>query len=327
MGKIKAAKEPTDNKGSPAPTPEKVELAKTEPLTEAPLDTRQSISIGSMGVELNTLDKVWRMADGIIKGGFAPKGMTKIESVMVAIQYGMEVGLSPMAAVSNIAVINGRPSLWGDALPGLVEASGLMEWKTQKLEGEGEQTVAIYTSKRVGNPDPIVTRFSVDDAKRAKLWMNKDKDPWIKYPFRMLMNRARAFNLRDNFPDVLKGLTGSHEAQDIPITATTDDQPRGIAGLEKTIEAQSSTAPPNAPIAPSDTEAGLEPPAQPEAADAPDSVAPVEREYNSAQFAHLWSRAESIGWSKDELARALAENEWELVDSRIQEMIDQKEGI
>ena len=42
---------------------------------------------------------------------------------MLAVQLGSEVGLRPMQALQNIAVINGRPAVWGDALPGLCKAS------------------------------------------------------------------------------------------------------------------------------------------------------------------------------------------------------------
>ena len=45
------------------------------------------------------------------------------EDIMLAVQLGSEVGLRPMQALQNIAVINGRPAVWGDALPGLCKAS------------------------------------------------------------------------------------------------------------------------------------------------------------------------------------------------------------
>ena len=37
-------------------------------------------------------------------------------NILVAIQWGYEIGLAPMQALQNIAVINGRPSLWGDSM-------------------------------------------------------------------------------------------------------------------------------------------------------------------------------------------------------------------
>ena len=45
----------------------------------------------------------------------------KPNNILVAVQWGFEIGLAPMQALQNIAVINGRPSLWGDSLLALVK--------------------------------------------------------------------------------------------------------------------------------------------------------------------------------------------------------------
>lgn len=157
------------------------------------------------------LDSAYRLAKAVCLSGLAPKGLEKPEAVMIAIMHGMEVGLTPMMALQKIAVINGRPTIWGDGALGLVRGSGLCEYVTEKIEGIGDKRVAICTAKRKGEPDPIVRRFSVDDAKRASLW---DKGgPWKQYPERMLAMRARAFALRDGFADVLGGLYLTEELQ------------------------------------------------------------------------------------------------------------------
>jgi hypothetical protein len=64
------------------------------------------------------------------------------------------------------------------------------------------------------NRTEVISKYSVEDAKRAGLW-NK-QGPWTQYPKRMLQMRARGFALRDAFPDVLKGLITVEEAQDYP---------------------------------------------------------------------------------------------------------------
>src|SRR6266478_3926901 len=52
----------------------------------------------------------------------APKDFKgKPANVLIAMQMGAEVGLAPMQSLQNIAVINGRPSLWGDAALGVVQ--------------------------------------------------------------------------------------------------------------------------------------------------------------------------------------------------------------
>jgi len=157
---------------------------------------------------------LWRMAQIMAASGFMPKGMERVESVFVAVQFGLEVGLSPMQAVQNIAPINGRPAIWGDAMLGLVRASGYMESIKEDVIGSGDAQEAVCQVWRKGEDNPVTHRFSVADAKRANLWGKSG--PWQQYPRRMLQMRARGFCLRDAFPDVLKGLYSREELEGVP---------------------------------------------------------------------------------------------------------------
>jgi len=144
---------------------------------------------------------------------FAPKDFRgKPASCVLAVQHGAEIGLGPMQSIQSIAVINGRPTIWGDAAMALVMASPVCEYVRERIEGDGDQAVAICEAKRRGYPAATVSQFRVADAKRAGLWGKGG--PWTQYPLRMLQLRARGFALRDAFPDVLRGLVTAEEAQD-----------------------------------------------------------------------------------------------------------------
>lgn len=152
----------------------------------------------------------------------------KPQDIMVCVQWGYEIGLAPMQALQNIAVINGKPSVYGDAAMALVQASPVCEDVEEYFEGEGTPNpIAVCVAKRKGRK-PVVAKFSVEDAKRAGLWGKQG--PWQAYPKRMMQMRARGFALRDAFPDVLKGLITAEEAQDYPDEAkpkqTKDITPR-----------------------------------------------------------------------------------------------------
>lgn len=159
-------------------------------------------------------DGAWRIALAVCKAGMAPKGLETPEKAMVAIMHGMEVGMTPMASLQSIAVVNGRPTIWGDGAIGLVRGSGKLEWIKEKLTGDGENMAASCEVKRKGEADPTRATFSVADAKKANLWGKQG--PWQQYPKRMLAMRARAFALRDAFADVLRGLGIAEEVQDTP---------------------------------------------------------------------------------------------------------------
>jgi hypothetical protein len=152
----------------------------------------------------------------------------------------MEMGLAPMQALQNIAVINGKPSVYGDALMALVQASPVCEDIEEFFEHEGTPNpVAVCVAKRKGRK-PVTARFSVEDAKRAGLWAKQG--PWTAYPKRMMQMRARGFALRDAFPDVLKGMITAEEAQDYQ----EETKPRQVANLAKPANPLDMIAPPPA---------------------------------------------------------------------------------
>lgn len=157
-------------------------------------------------------DGAWRIANAVAKAGMAPKGLDTPEKAMVAILHGMEVGMTPMAALQSIAVVNGRPTIWGDGAIGLVRSSGKLEWIKETITGADDSMVATCEVKRKGDPDPVKATFSVADAKKAGLWGKQG--PWQQYPKRMLAMRARAFVLRDTFADILRGLGIAEEVSD-----------------------------------------------------------------------------------------------------------------
>ena len=167
-----------------------------------------------------TLAEARELSRLIAESEFAPKDYRgKPDSVLIAVQMGADVGLSPMQALQNIAVINGRPSIWGDAALALVLNAGVLARFVETVEGTpgSDEFAAVCTARRNGWPDDTVRRFSIGDAKRANLWQ-KDKTPWVTYPNRMLQMRARGFTLRDCAPDVLMGLILAEEAMDLPVS-------------------------------------------------------------------------------------------------------------
>jgi hypothetical protein len=169
------------------------------------------------GLALASFDDAFRFSKMVAASDFAPKDFRgKPESCLLAIQHGSEIGLSPMQSLQNIACINGRPAIWGDAALAVAMASPVCESVTESIDGDGDNMVATCTAKRRGYEKPTVVRFSVADAKKASLWGKTG--PWTQYPRRMLQLRARGFALRDAFPDVLKGLVTAEEAQDYPTT-------------------------------------------------------------------------------------------------------------
>lgn len=172
------------------------------------------------------IEQVWRLATMIHKADMAPKDFKTAEKIAVAILHGAEIGLPPMMALQRIAVINGRPSVWGEAVPGIALATGLVEDWAERIDGEGDLMVATCRVKRKGVKTYAEKQFSVADAKQAGLWGKAG--PWTQYPKRMLQMRARVA-FRDLFADALGGLyiaeelIGVDEPKDITPTKSAPE--------------------------------------------------------------------------------------------------------
>ena len=218
--------------------------------TELTTVVKNPIEIGSHGLALRSLDDGWRFAQMVARSGFAPKGMQTPDAILVAVQMGMEVGMPPMTALQNTAVINGRPAIYGDAALALVRGSGLCEAYEQEIAGEGDGRYAVVKVKRKGDPKAIAARFSVADAKRAGLWGKPG--PWAQYPDRMLLFRARGFALRDGFGDVLKGLRTVEEERDVPaesavaVAVAAEEAKPAMPTADKALEIEADTEAPEA---------------------------------------------------------------------------------
>lgn len=169
------------------------------------------------------LSGLYELSRLISASALAPKGLETPESICVVMAKGLEIGLSPLTALQNIALINGRPGIFGDAALALVRSSKLCEYVFEKECGEhGTDSFGFACCvKRVGDPEEITRTFRVGDAKQAKLWGKSG--PWTFYPSRMLQMRARGFALRDVFPDILSGIKTVEELQDYP-----EDEPRSV---------------------------------------------------------------------------------------------------
>jgi hypothetical protein len=196
-------------------------------IEEAPPVAKPSLEVGGrlLGIVPRNIDEIFRLASAIAKSGMAPKDMNTPEKLTVAIMTGLELGLPPMFAINKIAVINGRPTLWGDAIPGLLLSRGCKIDET--IAGAGETLAATCIVTRP-NGASITRTFAVKDAKKAGLWGKAG--PWTQYPERMLAMRARAFAARDGAADILGGLYLREEIDDTPAEPVDITPPVKVKG-------------------------------------------------------------------------------------------------
>lgn len=244
------------------------------------------------GVQLTSLSELSVFAQAAEQSGLAPKGMNA-QAIMLAVELGAELGIPPMAAIQNIAVINGRPTIWGDMLLAICQSHPEFDFDSfdELIKGEGDLMVATCTAKRRNSKKLVTKTFSVADAKQANLWGKAG--PWQQYPKRMLQMRARAFCLRDTYPDAIKGVYSREEVEEFEpmhVTATVRaerlaDQ-HGVKPVEKPAAVTATTQPAQqvpvqtdakrGPGRPRKTEPEIPPVQQTEYPPAPEVAAPID---------------------------------------------------
>lgn len=181
--------------------------------TQRPRSTAMAVASASI-VNLHDFDQVWRFAKMIADTEMVPQHFQKKpHAIIVAIQWGLEIGVPPMQALQNIAVINGRPSIWGDLGKAIVQAHPELAGYSEKYDPDLK--VAFVTIKRRrsnGAEIEITGDFSWQDAIDAKL---TTKNTYQQYARDMLMWRAFWRAARATFGDALRGLGGAEESRDL----------------------------------------------------------------------------------------------------------------
>lgn len=163
-----------------------------------------------------TFNEKYQMSQVLAKSGLIPAGLNTPEKVCVALEWGHELQLSPMVAVNNIAVINGKPTLSADIMAAVVKHSpefGGIKW----IQQDDKVAECIITRKTANYTEETHSRFTFDDAVQAGL---TNREVWKKYTKRMLKHRCLSYGLRDAFPDILAGLYSPEEMESVVKTDT-----------------------------------------------------------------------------------------------------------
>jgi hypothetical protein len=170
------------------------------------LDIRETSTVEMQPVEPTALmlwamdaAEAYKVACSLVKTSFVPLSLKgKPEEAAAAILTGQEVGLSPMAALRSIDVIQGTPAMRAHTLRGLVQSQGHEVWVE-----DASPSRAVVCGRRKGQQQVQRSEWDLERAKGLGLLA---KDAWKKQPQAMLTARATAELCRLVASDVLLGL-------------------------------------------------------------------------------------------------------------------------
>lgn len=155
----------------------------------------------SLAIVPKTMPEMQSLAEVLAKSTLIPEALrNKAPDIIVQLLAGAELGLSPMAAIRGVHVIQGKAILSADTMVALCLGSGLCEYF--QVEAETETSVT-YVCKRKGAPQPQRYTWSDEDTKAAGL---NTKDTWRLFKKQMRRARCKSILARDSFPDLLAGV-------------------------------------------------------------------------------------------------------------------------
>ena len=146
---------------------------------------------------------------------FRPKGVDTAEEAMVIMLTGWEVGLSPMASLQEIYVVNGRPALQGRAMLALLDSRpdlGYYEWGDCNAQSA---TIILHKRTPQGTWIERPWTFTRQMAEDAGLWGKVG--PWKTHPYLMMMWRAVSMGMRAMFAGLIRGAAYTPEELDAPV--------------------------------------------------------------------------------------------------------------
>lgn len=196
------------------------------------------------------------LAQDIARSGLAPSSFgNDANKIFVAMVHGAELGLNAMQALQGIAVINGRPAVWGTTLMALVDRARIVKRRSagclplsavQKIRqgtwegrtsanGDLIDALAVRIKDRLEQLEADKAKldgsyqcgyavFQVDDDIHVQLFDTVNahragllgkKGPWSDYPERMLRHRAVTYLARDTCSAALSGLAGQPTAEEV----------------------------------------------------------------------------------------------------------------
>lgn len=144
---------------------------------------------------------------------FAPVGpngqMVKVGDpgkVLLMAETGDMLGIHPVAALTGVHIIEGKPSISANLMGGLVRRAGHV--LRVETTGSLEDGSLVATAQLIRRDDPDFTfrvTWNVGKATRAGLLPGKANSNWQKYPEAMMKARAISEIIREGAPDVLMG--------------------------------------------------------------------------------------------------------------------------
>lgn len=229
---------------------------------------------------------VQALGDVLARSGYF-KDATDAAKCVVKVLAGQELGIPPVASMTGIYIVEGKPSIGATMMGALIKRSGKYDYRVVE---HTERACTIEFRQRNGNGWEVIStsRYTIEDATRAGL---SGKGVWRAHPRSMLFARAMSSGARAHTPDVFGGPVYTPEELGAPVepdgepvrTLTPSGPAAARTARSKARELLDEPPPGKAAVAePEPAPAEPEPVAEPAAQEAPAPAPEVIREWDTA---------------------------------------------
>lgn len=170
-------------------------------------------------------DEMWRYATMLAGSDLLPRALKDkqtgkgiVANIHLVLMKGHDFSLKPMQSIGSINVIDGKAEVGALMMLSLVRRSGLC--KSWRLV-ESTERRAIFSTTRVGEDEPTVFEYTIEEADQMGLldkgksdWA-KENNQWKRQPRTMLRRRCQSMLLREVYSDVVLGLYDYEELSEM----------------------------------------------------------------------------------------------------------------
>lgn len=170
----------------------------------------------------DTFKLAYQMAKGLSESTLVPMQFQKNPAnCLIALEQSNRLGISPIAVMQNLYIVQGRPSFSSSFIIALINSSKKydMELQFDEEEKEGKPYACTCWTELNGRRVSGI-KITMDMADKEG-WLKKNGSKWQTIPQVMLRYRAASFFARMNCPELSIGLYSKEELDDMPKKSAT----------------------------------------------------------------------------------------------------------
>lgn len=161
-----------------------------------------------------TLSETLTLGDVLAKSGFFKDARSAAQAV-AKILAGRELGFGPMASMTGIHIIEGKPTVSATLMAAAVKGAGKYDYRVRESSDTACEIEFFQHGESIGK-----SKFTIQDATKANV---AGKATWKQYPKNMLFARAMSNGVRFYCADILGGnVVYTPEELDVDVTAEGD---------------------------------------------------------------------------------------------------------